>query len=59
VTDVLSERALVNELEKQSAALGLTLRGDAGHGLSGEAEKIGAKRWQGGPQGHLSTCRAS
>ena len=39
MTDILSERALINELEKQSAALGLILRGDAAHGLSGEAEK--------------------
>ncbi|MGA2565550.1 MAG: hypothetical protein ABSF41_01850 [Pseudolabrys sp.] len=48
MNDILSERALINELEKQSAALGLTLHGDAGHGLSGEAEKIGAKWWLGG-----------
>ncbi len=48
MTGVLGERALLNELQKQTAALGLTLRGDAGHGLSGEAEKIRAKWWLGG-----------
>jgi len=56
--DILSERALVNELEKQSAALGLTLRGDAGHGPSAEAEKIGAKRWLGGRKvTHRMSCQ--
>jgi hypothetical protein len=48
MTGVLSEGALINELERQSAALGLTLRGDKPHKLSGEAEKIGAKWWLGG-----------
>lgn len=48
MTGVLGERTLLNELQKQTASLGLTLQGDVGHGLSGEAEKIGAKWWLGG-----------
>ncbi len=48
MTDILGERALLNELQKQTAALGLALRSDAGRELSGEAEKIGAKWWLGG-----------
>jgi hypothetical protein len=40
MTDILSENAPINELQKKGAALGLTLRGDAGRGLSGEMESI-------------------
>ena len=58
MTDILGERALLNELQKQSAALGLALRSDAGHELSGEAEKIGAKWWLGGRR-PPTACRAS
>ena len=43
MTDILSERALVAELQKQTSALGLNVQADAGQGLRGEAEKIGAK----------------
>lgn len=48
MTDILSENALINELQKKGSALGLILRGDAGHGLSGEMESIQAKWWLGG-----------
>jgi hypothetical protein len=35
---ILSQRDLITELQKQTAALGLNLRGDAQQGLAGEAE---------------------
>lgn len=54
----LSERALIAELQKQTAALGLKVRADAQHGLSGEAEKIGAKWWLGGRKvAYRMSCR--
>lgn len=44
----LSEHDLTAELQRQAAAAGLTLRADAPHALSGEAESIRAKWWFGG-----------
>ena len=44
----LNQHDLIAELQKQTAALGLAVQGDAQQGLTGEAEKIGAKWWLGG-----------
>lgn len=44
----LSERDLIAELQQHTAAAGLKVQTDAQHGLTGEAEKIGAKWWLGG-----------
>lgn len=56
--NILSERDLVAELQKQTAGLGLTVREDGHHGLSGEAEKIGAKWWLGGRKvAYHMSCR--
>ena len=58
MTDILSERALVAELQKQTSALGLNVQADAGQGLRGEAEKIGAKWWLGGRKvAYRMSCR--
>ena len=58
MTDILSERALVAELQKQTSALGLNVQADAGHELRGEAEKIGAKWWLGGRKvAYRMSCR--
>lgn len=58
MTDILSERALVAELQKQTSALGLNVHADAGQGLRGEAEKIGAKWWLGGRKvAYRMSCR--
>jgi post-segregation antitoxin (ccd killing protein) len=46
--DKLSERDLIAELQKQAPAAGLNVHANAQHGLSGEAERIGAKWWLGG-----------
>src|ERR1022692_1391331 len=58
MTDILSERALVAELQKQTSALGLNVHADAEQGLRGEAEKIGAKWWLGGRKvAYRMSCR--
>jgi hypothetical protein len=44
----VSERDLIAELQKQTATAGLNVRADAQHGLMGEAEQIRAKWWFGG-----------
>ena len=54
----LSERDLIADLQKQTAAAGLDVRKDAEHGLTGEAEKIGAKWWFGGRKvAYHMSCR--
>lgn len=54
----LSERDLIAELQKQTKAAGLDVRTDAQHGLTGEAEKIGAKWWFGGRKiAYHMSCR--
>ena len=58
MTDILSERALVAELQKQTSALGLNVHADAEQGFRGEAEKIGAKWWLGGRKvAYRMSCR--
>ena len=55
--NILSER--VAELQKQTAGLGLTVREDGQHVLSGQAEKIRAKWWLGGRKvDYRMSCRA-
>jgi hypothetical protein len=45
-------------LQKQTAGLGLTVREDGQHGLSGQAEKIRAKWWLGGRKvDYRMSCR--
>ena len=51
--NILSERDLIAELQKQTAGLGLTVREDGQHGLSGQAEKIRSEMVAGRPQGRL------
>jgi hypothetical protein len=46
--DVLTERDLVAELQRQAEAVGCRVRVDASHRLTGEAESIRAKWWLGG-----------
>jgi hypothetical protein len=54
----LSERDLVAELQKLTAAAGLNVRPDVQHGLTGEAERIGAKWWFGGRKvAYRMSCR--
>jgi hypothetical protein len=56
--NILSERDLIAELQKQTAGLGLTVREDGRHGLSGQAEKIRAKWWLGGSKvDYRMSCR--
>src|SRR4029077_2853805 len=56
--NILSERDLIAELQKQTAGLGLTVREDGQHGLSGQAEKIRAKWWLGGRKvDYRMSCR--
>ncbi len=56
--NILSERDLVAELQKQTAGFGLTVREDGQHGLSGQAEKIRAKWWLGGRKvDYRMSCR--
>lgn len=56
--DTLSERDLIAELRKQTAGLGLSVNGNAPHGLSGEAETIAAKWWLGGRKvAYRASCR--
>ena len=55
---ILSQHDLVTELQRQAAALGLNLRGDAQQGLAGEAESIRAKWWLGGRKvAYRMSCR--
>lgn len=46
--DILSTNALLAELKKQAAILGLAVRDGANQELAGEAESIRAKWWLGG-----------
>ncbi len=60
MSDILNERALAAELQKRTADLGLTLREDVAHQLSGQAETIRAKWWLGGRKvGYRMSCRLS
>ena len=58
--NILSERDLVAELKKQTADLGLAVRHEGQHGLSGQGEKIRAKWWLGGRKvDYRMSCRLS
>ncbi|MBI5910651.1 MAG: hypothetical protein HY848_11945 [Betaproteobacteria bacterium] len=55
---ILNQHDLITELQKQTAALGLAVQGDAQQGLTGEAEKIRAKWWFGGRKvAYRMSCR--
>ncbi len=45
---ILNEREIATKLQQKAAGLGVELREDAAHRLSGQAENIRAKWWLGG-----------
>ncbi len=58
MTDILNERALTTKLQERAAGLGLPLREDAVHHLSGQAENVRAKWWLGGRKvAYRMACR--